>query len=128
MAKTAMLFLQNFKKNDYMCWHVCSQCYNLGSVVFRDDNTTYFKAEKKSHSTDVQHLAQGSAYYTGGTNLRLEISIETSSNLQTSNASDAILDSKSRNVGFVYDYCIEDSTDDDFNDIYVNVVAWKKKG
>lgn len=33
-----------------------------------------------------------------------------------------------KKVGYVYDFCIEDSEDDDFNDVYVNIVGWAKKG
>lgn len=32
------------------------------------------------------------------------------------------------NLGAVTDICIEDQTDNDFNDVYINVVAWNKKG
>jgi hypothetical protein len=128
MAKTTMQFLENFKKGDYMCWHVCSQCANTGSVVLRDDSTVYFEAKKASRSTDLQHLKQGGAYYTGGTNLRVEFTVDTGTELQTSSSGDGILDNKGRNVGFIYTFCIEDSVDSDFNDFYVNVVAWKRKG
>lgn len=128
MAKTTTLFVENFKKGDYMCWHVCSQCYNTGTIVFRDDSKVYFTAEKKSTSTSVQPLAQGSAHYNGGSNLRFDISVDTGTNLQVSPSSDGILDSSGRNVGCIYDFCVEDSTDNDFNDFYINVVAWKTKG
>ena len=37
-------------------------------------------------------------------------------------------DQRARKVGYVYDFCIEDWTDDDYNDVYVNIVGWAKKG
>ena len=31
-------------------------------------------------------------------------------------------------VGQIYTFCIEDSTDEDYNDFYINIAAWDKKG
>lgn len=38
-----------------------------------------------------------------------------------------ISDTFARKVGCVYDICIEDSSND-FNDIYLNIAAWSRKG
>jgi hypothetical protein len=31
-------------------------------------------------------------------------------------------------VGYVYDYCVEDGVDNDFNDFYINIASWHSKG
>jgi hypothetical protein len=116
------------EKNDYMCWHVCSQCYNLGTVVLRDDSTQYFTAEKTSTSTDLQHIAKGGDFYKGGSNLRFEINIPASKNITASVSRDGITDGKGANVGALNTFCVEDSTDQDYNDLYINIAAWHKKG
>ncbi|WP_347489868.1 hypothetical protein ABDB91_01560 [Desulfoscipio sp. XC116] len=128
MAKTTTVYLENVRKNDYMCWHICSQCLNTGKIVLRDDSTVYLMVEKNTKSTSIQHLSQGADTYRGGANLRFEITVDTTAELRTSNAGDAILDSSGRNVGFIYNYCVEDSTDNDFNDFYLNIAAWRNKG
>jgi hypothetical protein len=47
--------------------------------------------------------------------------------LDVSSSSNAILDKQSNTVGFVYDYCVEDWLDKDYNDYYINIVGWTKK-
>ncbi len=127
MAKDTK-FLRNFKKGDYLVWSVCSQCYYTGKVTMKDDTKTYFTAEKTSPITSLQNLGKGSVDYAGGANLRIEIDVPQSTGLDVTNQSSAILDKKSNNVGFVYDFCVEDSDDDDYNDFYINIVGWNKKG
>ena len=128
MANSTMMFLENFQKGDYMCWHVCSQCSNRGTVILRDNDKVYFTADKKDYNMSIQHLSEGFAQYTGGRDLRIEITVHENCNLHVSMSGDAILDTKGRNVGFIYDYCVEDGSDDDFNDFFINIVAWRKKG
>jgi hypothetical protein len=48
--------------------------------------------------------------------------------LKNSKTAGAIMDNSGRKVGYVYDVCIEDSTDDDYNDIYINLVGWERRG
>jgi hypothetical protein len=127
-TKKTTQYLRNFQNGDYMCWHVCTQCGNLGTVEVKDDKVTYFTAKKTSPDWKLQHLAQGSAFYQGGTNLRVEITIETNYDLDVSPSSAAILDKSANNVGYIYTFCVEDSTDADYNDFYINIVAWREKG
>lgn len=58
----------------------------------------------------------------------LTITVNESSQLKQSITSGAITDQKARKVGYNYSFCIEDSNDDDYNDVYVNIVGWAKKG
>lgn len=121
--------VQTFKKNDYMVWHVCTQCLNLGKIVFKDDSKTYFSVEKSSYSTDLQHIGQGGAFYEGGSNLRIELTVYNSGvDQKASINSFGITDNVGGIVGNGYNFCIEDGTDNDYNDFYINVVAWNKKG
>lgn len=60
--------------------------------------------------------------------LFLDIDIPQSSEIRQSISANSITDSLARKVGQIYTFCIEDSTDEDNNDFYINIAAWDKKG
>lgn len=60
--------------------------------------------------------------------LFLDIDIPQSSEIRQSISAISITDSLARKVGQIYTFCIEDSTDEDYNDFYINIAAWDKKG
>lgn len=60
--------------------------------------------------------------------LFLDIGIPQSSEIRQSISANSITDSLARKVGQIYTFCIEDSTDEDYNDFYINIAAWDKKG
>ncbi len=129
MAKNATYFLKNFRQGDYMFWSICSQCQSTATIVLKDDSRTYFTVNKTSPSTDLQKLAQDSAAYQGGNNLRIEIMVNfPNANIQQTINSYNITDSCANIVGHGYNFCIEDSDDNDYNDYYIDIVAWNKKG
>lgn len=124
-----VFYLNAFKKNDFLLWSVCTQAYENFSVVIRDDKQTYLEVSKKSHSTELQKLVQDSATYNGGSNLRLIITYDNHNlDVHDSKISGSILDAMAREVGYSYTFCIEDGTDDDYNDAYISIVGWRKKG
>lgn len=108
-----------------MCWHVCTQYFNLSTVTVKDGKETHLTIRKTNTSTKLQHLAQGSTSY-GGTNRRVEIAMKISRNLDVSSSSAAILDESAHNVGYVYDCCVEDRDDRDYNDFSINTVSCRK--
>jgi hypothetical protein len=57
----------------------------------------------------------------------VEINVEVYE-LNISKTGGAILDFAGRKVGYVFSVCIVDGTDDDFNDIYINLGGWSNKG
>ena len=60
--------------------------------------------------------------------LFLDIDIPQSSEIRQSISANSITDSLARKVGQIYTFSIEDSTDEDYNDFYINIAAWDKKG
>jgi hypothetical protein len=96
----------------------------------KDDKKQYFSARKSSGSSSLQIIEEGHDTYVGGASLRVEITVDQSrqTDLDVSQSNSAIMDKQSNPVGFVYDYCVEDAGDKDYNDIYINVVGWNKKG
>lgn len=127
MANKETYFLREFKKGDYMLWSVCSQCYNLFTVVIRDDTKIYKMISKTSTDCTLQKLEQGGDFYTGGANLRVELIFNDGNvDIRESIVSGGITDRRANTVGYTYSYCIEDAWDNDYNDAYINVVAWRK--
>lgn len=129
MASKECYYLREFKNGDYMLWSVCSQSYNNFKVQIKDDRKVYMEVKKTSHSMNLQKLTQDACFYEGGNNLRIEIEFDDpNTDIKESIVTGGVTDRRSNTVGYTYTYCIEDSTDDDYNDAYISVIAWRKKG
>lgn len=114
-----------------MVWNVCSQTASTALVELKDDNTVYMSVKKENTSTELQELTQGckGAFYTGGANLRFEVTIHNAVMPQRGCKSlNGIVDAEARVVGRTMSLCIEDYNDNDYNDYYITLAAWQKKG
>jgi hypothetical protein len=120
--------LGEFPQGYFLAWEVTTQCYNTASVTLQAGSTTYFKADKTNRNCPMQLIAQSSCDHTVSATPVLTVTVDESSQLKQSFTSGAITDQKARKVGYIYSFCIEDSTDDDYNDIYINIVGWARKG
>lgn len=125
---TKTIYLTQPQKNDFLFWTIASQCQFTGTVVIRDNATIYSTVRKTSESTDVQVLEQSTRQYTGVDGLRVEINIPLSINIKVASESASPIKVGDKTVGCCYNLCIEDYIDDDYNDFYINIVAWNKKG
>lgn len=129
MSKTANFTLQEIKSGYFIAWNVATQCAYTYDIVLKSGNTEIFHASKTNHSTGFQMIEQGHADFTGSQDLILTVTCnEASKELKSSIPSGSITDPSAKTVGYVYDICIEDSGDMDFNDVYINLVGWKSKG
>lgn len=128
MAATLTFELEQFPKGYFLAWTVSTQSWNTATVSLKVGNTEYFSKSKNGHSTDLQIIAQSSRTHDQNGTPILTITVDNATALKQSITSGAINDQRARKVGYVYDFCIEDSTDDDYNDVYVNIVGWAKKG
>lgn len=122
--------LDTFKRGDYMFWSVCSQAGSKATIVLKDDSKVYFTVNKSTADWHLLKLAQDSADYTGGRNLRIEIEVYDHPDLDIKGSINAynITTDKGSTVGYGYNICIEDYKDEDFNDYFISIVAWNKKG
>ncbi len=128
MAKTATFTLEEMKPGYFLAWTVTTQCMYTYNITLTAGSTVIFNVNKSNTSTNFQLISQSSANYSGG-NLVLTITCnEAAQELKSSTPSGSITDPSARTVGYVYSICIEDAGDLDFNDVYVNIVGWKKKG
>ncbi|MBD5111497.1 MAG: hypothetical protein HDT42_03045 [Ruminococcaceae bacterium] len=128
MAASLTFELEQFPKGYFLAWSVSTQCANTVTVTLKVGNTVYFSGSKTNHSTGLQLISQSNRTHDCNGTPILTITVNESSQLKQSVTSGAINDQRARKVGYVYDFCIEDSTDDDYNDVYVNIVGWAKKG
>lgn len=128
MAKSTTFQFGEFKANYFLAWNITSQCMYTGSVQISCGGKTMVTANKSSKSTNLTMLAQGSATLPADA-VTVTVTInEATMDLKNSKSSAVILDNAGQKVGCVYDVCIEDSSDDDYNDIYINLVGWERKG
>ncbi len=128
MAKTATFNLEEMKPGYFLAWTITAQCAYTYNITLKAGSSVIFNAKKTNSSSSFQVLAQSSSDYSGG-NLVLTITCnEATQELKSSTPSGSITDPNARTVGYVYTICIEDANDLDFNDVYVNIVGWKKKG
>lgn len=125
--KTIMFELDQFNKGYFMAWTITTQTSVAARVELKAGGRTYFNV---SHNADhaFHMLGQGHDTFGGEGNLILSITCATGCELKQSLTSGAITDAKAKKVGYVYSFCVEDGTDDDYNDVYVNIVAWNKEG
>lgn len=128
MANTATYYVPNFQKGDHMYWAIASKAGSKAYIVLKDDNKIYLEVKKEESTLTFKNLALGTATYEGGKNLRIEIIVYDYEKLDIKSSINSfnITDTKSRIVGYGYNYCIEDWTDNDYNDYYINLVAWVK--
>ncbi len=128
MSASLTFELEQFPKGYFLSWSVSTQCWNTVTVTLKVGNTTYFSVRKSGHDTNLKIISQDSRDHNCNGTPILTITVEEAKVLQQSVTSGAINDQRARKVGYVYDFCIEDSTDNDYNDVYVNIVGWAKKG
>ena len=119
--------LTEIKKGYNIAWTVCSQCLFTGTITLTDNaGKVYFQYPKTNRSTSYQVLGQGYHDFTGDV-LYLYVDIPESAEINQSITANNVTDSHAGKVGQVYSFCIEDSTDEDYNDFYINIVGWAKK-
>ncbi len=128
MSASLSFELQEFEKNYFLSWEVLTQCQNTVTVILKVGNSVYFECKKSNSSISLQEIASDSKLYTSTAVPILTITVNESKLLKQSTSSGAITDQRARKIGYIYNFCIEDANDDDFNDVYVNIVGWSKRG
>lgn len=106
-----------------MSWFVTTQAVNEITVKLYDDKKVYFEASKKVAEINPP-LAQGAAFVEGN-NLKLQISSSGTCDLKTWHNMTDISTSSGDCVGEVFTLAGEDFIDDDYNDVFVSISAWK---
>lgn len=123
---------EEIKKGTYVYWNICTQAWNDFTVTIKDSKTghVYFTGHKgETQSGSIVNISRGSEL------VQLEsdspilcIESSKSSELKTSISAYNAVDNSGKTVGVGYNVCVEDSNDDDYNDLYINIIAWNKVG
>jgi hypothetical protein len=115
--------LDQFAKGNLIAWNVTTNCAYTPTIELMDGDKKLFSITKKD-GDHFQFLGNGSATIENTGKLKLKISIPQSSNIDSSIASGAVLNRNAKKVGCFYNICIEDFSDDDYSDVYVNIIGW----
>lgn len=116
----------NIEKGYYISWFVTTQAANLVTVTLADSAKTYF-SESKQSTEIAPALASGEAIVDGD-NLTLSIEVADAEALLGNPHSNDILTDSGNLAGKEYTLCLEDYTDNDYNDIAISIIGWKSKG
>lgn len=118
--------IDSFPQNYFMSWFVTTQAAFNISVTLSDSSRVYFTGSKQSVNIEPP-LSQGAALISGNS-LKLTVDIPQSNTIINSINSYNITRQDGSIVGYGFNISIEDSTDMDFNDVSITLVAWKSKG
>lgn len=126
MANKIKVNLVGFKKDQYVSWFVTSQAANTIKVKMYDETgTTYFDKQKSSTSINPP-LAQGNDFLKGN-DVVIEIeSVQAKELKYWHNMMQIVSPNSGKQVGSCFVLAGEDYTDEDYNDVYVNITAWNQ--
>lgn len=122
--------VSEIKQGYFVCWNVCTQTWNACSVKLADEKgNQYFSYSKPfERNGNLKFLGQGYADCKGS-KLTLTVTCETDTGeIKHSINSYNITNDSAATIGHGYNLCIEDASDGDYNDVYIDLVAWEKKG
>lgn len=120
-------YVTNFDKGLFMSWGMYTQAAFNITVSLLDDSKTYVNNASSSSTNIDPPLSQGNSNIAGN-NLRLTIDIPEANTIKASINSYNIAREDGKVVGYGFNLCVEDSTDNDYNDLYVSMVCWLTKG
>jgi len=126
---SATIKLQGISSGQRMTISALAMCGSTGTIVLRDDTTVYAEMKKVDQGVSPQLLGHITAKYTGGSNLRLEVSVshvsiamDIKSIINYAN----IVEPSGVIKGNVCNVAIEESTDGDYNDYLITIVSTDK--
>lgn len=118
--------IDSFPKGYFMSWCVTTQAAYKVNVKLYDDKSTYFSGSRQSRN--AMPPLSVSAADIAGNNLKINIDIPESNKIESSINTYSITTNNGTIVGYGYNISVEDSADNDYNDVCISLVAWKNKG
>lgn len=128
-SASSQCLLANVKSGQRITISAISACGSTGTIVLKDDSTTYATLSKTSEGHQYQYLGNSSDKYTGGKNLRVEINIRHSSyqiSIKQIVNNTNLVDDNGKIVGSVYTIAVEDYDDYDYNDFIITITVTNK--
>lgn len=112
-----------FPSGYFMSWSVTTQAGNNMTVKLFDNESVYLDKSKKGTSILPPLDINGSLIK--GKNLKLQVKSEGAKELKSNISSYNITTPSGMEIGKGINICIEDWTDEDYNDAVIALVAWK---
>jgi len=127
MENIRSITLEHIKKGDIFFVEACSQCGSKATITLEGVTPT-IELVKSTGNCNLTRL-EGTyfAEKTDDSPVQLKISIETGSQMKVIKTGTILSDIEGTEKGLQYSFCIEDSTDNDFNDYFITVVVFHKK-
>lgn len=121
--------LDGIKKGDFIAYSVSTQT-SSGSVtkMTAGIHNIFTATKEKGGSNAFSIIKQGQCDYDFYECPELVISIPGASELGISEVEGKILNKNQQRVGHSYTISVEDWIDNDYNDICISIIAWRKKG
>lgn len=127
--KTRFFELEHIKKGDVIYMSACSQCNSKGNISIEGPLSHPVVLRKTTGSNDIKPLeGDATAVVTGDGAIRLKVEIDVNSELKVIKSGVLIADRDGKEQGLHFAFDIEDGTDNDFNDYWVNVACWHRRG
>lgn len=120
--------LDQYKKGNLIAWNISTQCWNSVRVRIYAGSKEYFQEYKPyERSGNLKVLGLDHGVIQTDDTVKIQVTVTESNSLKSNVVSGAISDKRARRVGYIYDICIEDGEDRDYNDVYINIVGWKNQ-
>lgn len=123
---TKKVKLSNIETGELLSWVATTQaCWEVGLKLY-DSKNVYFNGKRSSCNVEPP-LSQGSANYEGS-ELTLEIDVPSSKGIKVILNTPTYMDDNGTVIGHGFICCGEAGSDGDYNDFYLSLVGWKRKG
>ena len=123
---TSTIPLSAIDQTWYMSWYMATQAANNICVTLNDSAKTYVNNACRQ-STTFGVLSSGFDLV-AGTGMKIVVDIAASSNIQVKNQPVVVPNASGTTIAQGYVLCYEDAGDQDFNDLYISIMAWRSKG
>ena len=110
-----------------MSWFMTTQSSCKFEVILKDSSKTYVDVTRAQVNISPP-LAIGYDTIAGSDLMLVVTNLSTSITLKSTTFNYSVVAPSNQIVGQGFSLCIEDNNDDDFNDLYVNLIAWVSKG
>lgn len=123
---TKTISLPNIPQGWYMAWNMYTQAGNQIIITLADSSATYVNRAARA-SSSFGSLSSG-FQQVAGTGLTLTIEVPAAASIKTVLQPSAVPAPNGNTVGQGYVVLLEDATDDDYNDLYISIMAWRTRG
>jgi len=124
---TKTYVVPNFTEGLFMAWNMFTQADFEICVTLKDSAKTYVNRACKASTNIEPPLAEGNSFIEGN-NLKIFVDIPQSSEIKSYINSYNITRPDGTAEGYGFNLFVEGQTDENYNDLYVSLVAWKHKG